>query len=172
MNKNDAFVILEIPKDSTNDDIRKAYRLLSKKYHPDNLGTGDSRYFIKLKKAYNILMGIETENGENIENKVNEYLKTKFIHIFKTKALSSIYHAKKYVEEQVDNDIFKTLSILQQVNNKISEISKLLQKVPTNEIDMITNECINQLIHELQHDKEQVNNDIQFLEKAKNKLKS
>ena len=46
--------ILEIKTDSTIDDIKRAYRILALKYHPDKCG-GNSDKFQKIKEAYDIL---------------------------------------------------------------------------------------------------------------------
>ena len=54
-----AYIILEIEKTATNDEIKKAYRTMAKKYHPDkviHLGTehqkGAEEKFRKVQEAY------------------------------------------------------------------------------------------------------------------------
>lgn len=44
-------------KVATKDDIKKAFRQLSKIYHPDNLETGDSKVFERLMLMYESLIG-------------------------------------------------------------------------------------------------------------------
>lgn len=51
------YVVLEIPNFSDEKTIRKAYRSLSKKYHPDvNSDPFATEYFLKVQEAYNFLM--------------------------------------------------------------------------------------------------------------------
>ena len=55
----EAYKILEVDKDATNDEIKKAYRKMAKKYHPDKLQYMDEAYqkgaqekFNKVQEAY------------------------------------------------------------------------------------------------------------------------
>jgi len=51
------YVVLEIPNFSDQAVIKKAYRKLSKKYHPDvNKDPFASSYFLKINEAYNFLI--------------------------------------------------------------------------------------------------------------------
>ena len=59
-----AYDILGIPKGSSKDEIKKAYRTLTKKYHPDKVAHLGPEYvkiasekFIKIKDAYDRIMG-------------------------------------------------------------------------------------------------------------------
>ena len=54
-----AYTILEIDKSATDADVKKAYRKMAKKYHPDKLGHMDEAYrkgaqekFTKVQEAY------------------------------------------------------------------------------------------------------------------------
>jgi hypothetical protein len=50
------YVILKIPYDSSDMEIKKAYRTLAKKYHPDyNPNLGASKLFIQIQQAYEVL---------------------------------------------------------------------------------------------------------------------
>ena len=50
------YEILEINKDCTKDDIKRAYKVLAKKYHPDKCHDRDANdKFIKIRAAYEIL---------------------------------------------------------------------------------------------------------------------
>lgn len=51
----DPYKILEVPRSASDDEIKKAYRKLSKKYHPDNSQTGDEEKFKEINNAYEIL---------------------------------------------------------------------------------------------------------------------
>lgn len=57
-----AYKILEIDKSATNDEIKKAYRTMAKKYHPDRVNTeneaikkGAEEKFKEVQKAYELL---------------------------------------------------------------------------------------------------------------------
>ncbi len=51
------YSILSLPPDSTDGEIKAAYRSLAKKYHPDRSGTEDTRtLFIEVNEAYEMLM--------------------------------------------------------------------------------------------------------------------
>jgi curved DNA-binding protein len=56
-NESDYYGVLEIARDSTQDDIKKAFRRLARKYHPDvNPGNKDAEdTFKKINDAYNVL---------------------------------------------------------------------------------------------------------------------
>ena len=58
MAKRDYYEVLEINKNATDDEIKKSYRRLAKKYHPD-LNKGDKsaeEKFKEISEAYEILM--------------------------------------------------------------------------------------------------------------------
>ncbi|MFT5892895.1 MAG: DnaJ like chaperone protein [Dokdonia sp.] len=64
---NSAYKILEIQKDATNDEVKKAFRTMAKKYHPDKLQHMDEAYrngaedkFRKVQEAYET---IQKERG-------------------------------------------------------------------------------------------------------------
>lgn len=54
MNKKDYYEILGIPKTASKDEIKKAFRVLAHKYHPDKNG-GDDKKFKEVSEAYSVL---------------------------------------------------------------------------------------------------------------------
>lgn len=51
----DYYKILGVPKTASTDEIKKAYRQLSLKHHPDKNPNKDSTEFLKIQKAYEVL---------------------------------------------------------------------------------------------------------------------
>jgi molecular chaperone DnaJ len=72
----DYYKILEIEEKSTQDDIKKSYRTLSKKYHPDVNPDGAEK-FKEIAEAYSIL-GDKTKRDEYDRNRSNPFLGTEF----------------------------------------------------------------------------------------------
>ena len=62
MSKRDYYEILGVDRNASEDDLKRAYRRLAKKYHPD-LNPGDAEAEAKFKEineAYNVLINPET----------------------------------------------------------------------------------------------------------------
>ena len=55
MNKKDYYEVLGVDKNASQAEIKKAYRKLAKKYHPDNKETGDEAKFKEIGEAYAVL---------------------------------------------------------------------------------------------------------------------
>ncbi len=53
--KRDYYDVLGIGRDAGANDIKKAYRALARKYHPDNKDTGSEEHFKELTEAYEVL---------------------------------------------------------------------------------------------------------------------
>ena len=64
----DLYQLLEIDRNATADEIRKAYLKLSKKHHPDR--GGDPEQFKKIQKAYDVLSDIQARDFYNMTGSI------------------------------------------------------------------------------------------------------
>ena len=64
----DCYKVLEISKNATPDEIKKQYRKLAKKTHPDKNKGEKSEIMIQINKAYEIL------SNENLRKKYDQYV--------------------------------------------------------------------------------------------------
>lgn len=55
----DHYEVLQLSPRATSDMVERVYRMLAKRYHPDNLETGDSDKFSKVHEAYQVLNDAE-----------------------------------------------------------------------------------------------------------------
>jgi curved DNA-binding protein CbpA len=58
------YAVLGVAENASADDIKKAYRYLAKKFHPDT-PTGDDEQFRRVNSAYNVLTDPEARNDYN-----------------------------------------------------------------------------------------------------------
>jgi DnaJ-class molecular chaperone len=55
MEKKNYYIILGVPHTESEGGIRKAFRKVAKKFHPDRVGPGGTRHFQDIMEAYNVL---------------------------------------------------------------------------------------------------------------------
>ena len=63
MTKSEALRILGLGNKYTLDEVKKAYRVLAKKYHPDVAGPSASQMFTKINEANNLLNSLGEQSG-------------------------------------------------------------------------------------------------------------
>ena len=52
----DHYEVLQVSQNADSETIERVYRMLAKRYHPDNSGTGDAERFRDVREAYEILL--------------------------------------------------------------------------------------------------------------------
>ncbi len=70
MNQNnliDYYEDLQVSSNADIETIERVYRLLAKRYHPDNNGTGNAEKFTRIKEAYNVLSDPEKRASFDIK---------------------------------------------------------------------------------------------------------
>ncbi len=71
----DYYAVLGIDRNATQDDVRKAYRNLAKKYHPDvNKSPGSEERYKEINEAYEVLKDSDKrQRYESVERGPNLY---------------------------------------------------------------------------------------------------
>ena len=107
----DYYEILELNKDCSKEEIKKQYRLLSLKYHPDKNG-GEDDQFKKINEAYEILYDDEKRKRYNIQR------------LFKNIEFTEEDHQllDKYYQQFINSNEFKLMKLLyQSIPNHIKQ---------------------------------------------------
>jgi molecular chaperone DnaJ len=66
LNKTEALETLGLPSNFTADELKKTYKTLARKYHPDVAGMDSAKKFIEVKKAFDLLSISGSVGGKNI----------------------------------------------------------------------------------------------------------
>jgi len=132
----DYYEILNIPKDASLDEIKKAFRKLSKQYHPDT--GGDREIFESIKAAYDTLSDPEKREyydtygtDEDEFKKIIDYA----IRLFKEATVTDISNISKSIEikyweivDQLNNQMFQTKDALKD----LKKVRAMILKSPKN----------------------------------------
>ena len=137
MEKETYYSILGITKEATDKEIKKAYRDLSKKYHPDKNPDGEDM-FKKITEAYSVLSDPIKKQNYDISGNPDNSLNSMFSHMT---TIIRAEHLNVYLEESLSileliNGVNRTLKYTI-TNSSLSE-SKTEEKKVTYKINMST----------------------------------
>lgn len=121
----DYYKVLGLPNGSSKDKVKKAYRKLAMKYHPDRNNSSDAqRIFIKINEAYAYL----TEDHQEVDTSFNDHVKkakfTKQQHEKRMEWARNYARLKKIKEERITQ-----ISFIQMQNSFMSWLSPLISWV-------------------------------------------
>ena len=132
---NEYYKLLEINTDATVDDIKKAYRKLAIKYHPDkNREPGAEEHFKKISEAYQVLSDKDSrrkyDSGGLFTNKDNFFnAQDLFNEFFNNSDIDSIFKSDPFFNHETstmfNNDIFNLDKSNQQRHFFSSNVSNL-----------------------------------------------
>lgn len=128
---------LGVPQNATDDDIKTAYRNLSKKYHPDNINSNEtnSERFTEVHTAYQTLKDpvLRAEYNDSLRNN-NVHHQNSF------KKTSNKSMSEKETLKQAKNDIQIAIKKLEEIYNPMQEEIRKLSIVLIDN-GLIVNNC-------------------------------
>ena len=154
-NLEECYNILEISNESSIDNVKKQYRKLSLKYHPDKNNNTTSEIFKKITNAYDYILN---NNGENLNNTIvtkQNYYNNKYNNherynhercnnqIYNNERYNNNYKNDNYIYEKYNDDILKILEIsFDQAYNGCSIPISINRKIIYNNIINEENETL------------------------------
>ena len=123
MNSIDYYKILGLSQDATDEEIKKAYHKLAKKYHPDENNNEESETFKLINEAYRVLSNKESRSNYN-SSSYGETSKTDF-------------------DEELEKQ-FKEFNIRRRYQEKIEEFTRSIEEL-LNKKSAFINDSLNDL---------------------------
>ena len=130
---------LGVEKTASFDEIREAYRMLSKRYHPDNQETGDEEKFRSIAEAHDVLTDPDRRGkydtigiyGESEEDKTTVAAYGMIQNLVVQFYLSSPAFAdlKNSVRDQIDNECFNLASAVGRHKTAVRNLERGLDAV-------------------------------------------
>lgn len=76
----DRYEVLQLSPNATAETIERVYRLLAKRYHPDNRETGDEAKFVELCESYDVLSNPVTRAQYDVTYDQNRSVQASIVH--------------------------------------------------------------------------------------------
>jgi curved DNA-binding protein CbpA len=70
----DHYEVLQLSPNANSETVERVYRLLAKRYHPDNHASGDGEMFGKVQEAYRVLSNAERRSAYDVQYDENRAL--------------------------------------------------------------------------------------------------
>jgi len=123
------YIVLGVENNASKKDIKKAYRAMSKKYHPDNSDTGDIDKFKNISVAYSILsddkkrtlydLGKWSELDAESEIELTE-AEQNIVALF-SEGLEKIYYDFEYDEEDNPEQNAYAFKLIQRIKEQVNK---------------------------------------------------
>jgi DnaJ-class molecular chaperone len=143
MNYDVYFNILNITRDSTLNDIKKAYRIMSIKHHPDKNGGANSEHFNKINEAYSIL--VKNYDSIKLNEKKQDYdllLNKSYANAVNVAANSAV-NPYAGVNAGTNINAGTNVNAVDAANTANAMISKYANSINSNYQDIIVNLTLN-----------------------------
>lgn len=119
------YQVLGVPESASDEEVKRVYRELAKKYHPDNYGDSPLKEVAEEKMAevndaYNSVMDQRKARAGNTKQNANPY--------------GNAYNNQSYGNTQQGNSSFQDIRVMIQ-QNRLVEAEELLDGVPVNSRD-------------------------------------
>ena len=116
--KNNLYELLEIEPKSSNDEIKKAWKKLALKYHPDKNNNKSCEKFLKIKHAYDILSNYELRKEYDKKIQFSNIFNTNLNNEFKIFDINLKKYLCSFIDStEIDTIIKLTLHKKEIVNN-------------------------------------------------------
>ncbi|MBQ7240169.1 MAG: J domain-containing protein [Bacilli bacterium] len=146
MNSIDYYKVLGLSQDATDEEIKKAYHKLAKKYHPDENNNEESEIFKLISEAYRVLSNKESRSNynssysETSETDFDEELEKQFKKfIIRRRYQEKIEEFTRSIEELLNkksafindslNDLYSPLVYNQKIKEIVIEFETILKQI-------------------------------------------
>ena len=103
------YELFEIKQESTNDDIKRAWKKLALKYHPDKNNNKSSDKFLKIKYAYDILSNHELRKQYDAQLRFNTNFNLNFNNGFNIFDFNFLNYLSKFINSTEIDKILKLI---------------------------------------------------------------
>lgn len=98
----DPYQVLGIPRTATDDEVKKAYRTLARKYHPDNFAgsaqaAGSEEIMKEINEAYDAIQ--KERQGKKTSGSYSSYGGTGSYHTYTSSGTTSFYEVRRLISE-------------------------------------------------------------------------
>lgn len=137
--KNNLYELLEINNDSSDDNIKKAWKKLALKYHPDKNNGKSSDKFLDIKRAYDILSNQELKKQYDKRLKFNNLFNKNFNNGFNIFDINFKKYLTNFIDSTEIDKIFNLILHKKEIVNNFLDITNGYCKNFNDFISKLTN---------------------------------